>query len=760
MNDDKQYAEAQVESSLPTTAAPTTDDTDAAQIATADDTAAAPATDDTAADDTATAQIAAADAAAVLDKYDRESAYRNKLPRTLELITGAIFIAFSSFQIYASIFTMQERLLRPVHLGFAMMLVYLMYPARRKLRRDRIPWYDWLLSAASIIATLYIPANLRTLVNNIGNYGLAEIIVGIIAIILLMEACRRVVGLPILIIVSGFLAYALFGQYIIGTFGHRGYSIRQVVTHMYFTLDGVFGTPIGVSATYICLFILFGAFLDQTGVGKFFIDLANAIAGKRIGGPAKVAVISSAFFGTVSGSSVANTVGTGSFTIPTMKRIGYKPEFAGAVEAAASTGGQLMPPVMGAAAFLMAESTGFSYSRIIISAIIPAILYFTGILISVHFEARKSGLRGMQASEIPRLGHLMQERGYLLIPLALMIYMLMTRATPAYSALAAILSSLMVYSIHWWALIPVGVMVVSKIFFTSLYFTQFAFIPYLQFTQYALIAAAVWLLICLIRRKLGFRPVEILEALIKGARSVLGVAIACGMAGMIVGTVTLTGLGLKFATGLSFLANGNIYLLLFFTMLSSLVLGMGVPTTANYLITSTICAPAMITVLVAMNGLDAPTAAIIMGAHLFVFYFGIIADITPPVALAAMAGSAIARAEPFKTGVTATRIAIGAFIVPYIFVLNPAMLMIDTHFLTVIQSLCTALLGMYSLSGGLTGFVQDRCRWYERVLLVAGGLGMIYPETISDITGLAILALVFILQKRRVKNTARSELPV
>ncbi|MCL2060060.1 MAG: TRAP transporter permease [Oscillospiraceae bacterium] len=716
--------------------------TDAATVYTAT-TAADAAAADADADAAATAADGAAAAAAVLDKYDRESAFRNRLPRGLEAATGVLFIAFSVFQIYTSIFTIQERQLRPVHLGFAMMLVYLIYPASRKLRRDHIPWYDWLLSAASVFATLYIPANLRYLVNNIGNYGPVQIVVGVAGILLLMEACRRVVGAPILIIVTAFLAYTLFGQFIIGTFGHRGYSIRQVVTHMYYTLDGVFGTPIGVSATFICLFILFGAFLDQTGVGKFFIDLANALAGKRIGGPAKVAVISSAFFGTVSGSSVANTVGTGSFTIPTMKRIGYKPEFAGAVEAAASTGGQLMPPVMGAAAFLMAESTGFPYSRIIISAIIPAVLYFTGILISVHVEARKSGLRGMSASEIPKLGPLMRERGFLLLPLAFMIYMLMTRATPAYSALAAILSSLMVYSLHWWAIIPVGIMIVCKVFITSLHFTQ-----------YALIAIGVWLLICLLRRRLGFHPMEILDALRKGARSVLAVAIACGMAGMIVGTVTLTGLGLKFATGLSYLAGGNIYLLLFFTMLSSLILGMGVPTTANYLITSTICAPAVIMALVQMNGLDSPTAAIIMGAHLFVFYFGIIADITPPVALAAMAGSAIAKAEPFKTGVTATRIAIGAFIVPYIFVLNPAMLMIDTHFLTVLQSLITALLGMYSLSGGLTGFVQDRCKWYERALLIAGGLGMIYPETVSDITGLAVLVLVFIMQKRRANSVA------
>ncbi len=688
-------------------------------------------------------QIAALNAQAVLDKYDKESAFRNKLPEKLKFAVGVILIAFAVFQLYTSIFTITERQLRPIHLGFAMMLVFLLYPAAKKLPRDRIPWYDWVLAAASVGATAFIPLNLNYLINNVGKYGTPEIIVGIIGILLLMEACRRVVGLPILIVVSCFLAYALFGQFIPGTFGHRGYNMRQVITHMYYTLEGVFGTPIGVSATFICLFILFGAFLEQTGVGKFFIDLANAIAGKRIGGPAKVAVISSAFFGTVSGSSVANTVGTGSFTIPAMKKLGYRPEFAGAVEAAASTGGQLMPPVMGAAAFLMAESTGFPYSRIIISAIIPAVLYFTGILISVHHEARKLGLKGMKEADIQKVGPLMRERGHLLVPLAFMIYMLTALSTPAYAALGAILSSLMVYSIQWWALIPVGIMVICKELFISLHFTQ-----------YALIAIGVWLIICAVRRKLGFHPKEILDALRNGSRGVLAVAIACGMAGMIVGVVTLTGLGLKFATGLENLAGGNLYLLLFFTMLASLILGMGVPTTANYLITSTICAPALIMLLMEFNGLTEATQALIMGSHLFVFYFGIIADITPPVALAAMAGSAIAKGEPFKTGVTASRIAIGAFIVPYIFVLNPAMLMIDTSPLVVIQSLLTALLGMYSLSGGLAGFVQDKCTWYERTLLIAGGLGMIIPELYSDIIGVAVLAFVIVMQKLRVKKSA------
>lgn len=706
------------------------------------------------------AEIAALEAAEVLSKFDKESAFRNKLPKRVDGFIAAILILFSIFQIYTSIWTIPAQLLRPIHLAFTLFLAFLLYPANHTLRKDRIEWYDIVLAVLALCAVLYIPLNYEYVIKNVGNYKVFDIIIGVVGMLLLMEACRRVVGLPILIIVGIFLLYARFGNLIPGAFGHRGYSVKQIVNHMYYTLSGVFGTPLGVSSTFIFLFILFGAFLEKTGVGKLFIDLANAIAGKRIGGPAKVAVISSALQGTVSGSSVANTVSTGSFTIPAMKKLGYRNEFAGAVEAAASTGGQLMPPIMGAAAFLMAESTGFTYAQVVKSAIIPAILYFSGILISVHHEARKIGLKGMQEEDIPKMGTIMKERGHLLLPLVFMIYMLASKVTPTYAALGAILTSLMACSIQWFTCIPVAVMIACM---------QFD----MHFTIYALIAIGLWLLICLIKyvtvvskkkeikgfaekikASLGFDPMDIVDALRSGARNVLGVAIACAMAGMIVGTVTLTGLGLKFATGLARIAGNNLYLLLFLTMLSSIVLGMGVPTTANYLITSTICAPAIITMVCNMRGIvptDAPMA-IIMSAHLFVFYFGIIADITPPVALAAMAGSAIAKGDPFKTGVTATRIAIGAFIVPYIFVLNPAMLMIDTTVFEVLQNVITALLGMYALSGGLAGFVQDKCTWYEKVLLIGGGLGMIIPGTLSDIVGLAIVAGIIIVQKMRVKK--------
>ena len=707
-------------------------------------------------------EAAKAEAAAVLEKYDKESAFRNRLPKALTLAIGAVLILFSLFQLYTTIVIIPTQQLRAIHLAFVLLLVFLLYPASRSLSKERIPWYDWVLAGLAAACTLYIAVNYAYIMDSVGKFTAFDIAVGVVGIVLLFEACRRVVGVPIMIIVSAFLLYAIFGYLIPGTFGIRQMTIKQIVTHMYYTTNGVFGTPLGVSATFIFLFVLFGAFLEKTGVGKLFIDLANAIAGRYAGGPAKVAVIASALEGTVSGSSVANTVGSGSFTIPAMKRLGYKPEFAGAVEAAASTGGQIMPPIMGAAAFLMAESTGFAYADIVKSAIIPAILYFAGILISVHHEAKKLGLRGMPAEEIPNVWEVLRERGHLLLPLAFMIYMLSANTTPSYAALGAILMSLMAYSIRWWSVIPAVCMVAAinapKWFPGAL---QALGVGELTFSMYAPVAILLWLVLCLavnwkhgprVKDKLGFDPMDVVDALRLGARNVLAVAVACAMAGMIVGTVTLTGLGLKLTTGLARLSGNNIYLLMFFTMLSSIVLGMGVPTTANYLITSTICAPALIGLLMQMRGVTEATMAIVMSTHLFVFYFGIVADITPPVALAAMAGSAIAKGNPFKTGVTATRIAIGAFIVPYIFVLNPAMLMIDASVGDILLNVTTALLGMYALSGGLAGFVQDKCKWYERILLIGGGMGMIIPGILTDVVGLAIVSAVVLLQVLRVKK--------
>jgi len=680
---------------------------------------------------------AAIDIEAIAAKFEKASAFRNKLPKSLNLLIATILVAYSLFQIYATIFTIQARVLRPIHLAFALVLVFLLYPASRKMRKDRIAWYDYLLAAVAAYAVLYIPMNLDMIIRQIGNYGQNVIIVGAIGVILVLEACRRVVGLPILVIVLAFLTYTFHGNLVPGAFGHRGFNMTQTVTHMYFTLEGVFGTPIGVSATFIFLFVLFGAFLEKTGVGAFFIDLANAIAGKYAGGPAKVVVIASAFQGTVSGSSVANAAATGPFTIPAMKKAGYKSEFAAAVEAASSTGGQIIPPVMGAAAFLMAEITGYSYGTIVIAALIPSLLYFAGVFISIHHEAKRLGLKGMDPQDVPKAAPLMKERGYLLVPLLVIIYMLVTRATPSFAAMVAMLSSLMVFSLRWQGIIPILGMMVGKD------------ILGLHFTRYTLVGIGIWLLICLIHRRIGVTVYDIIDILRNGARNCLSVVIACASAGLIIGAVTLTGVGLTFGNALASLAGGNIYLLMLFTMIASLILGLGVPTTAKYLIIATVCAPAMIMSLVQMQGLEAPTTAIVLSVHMFVFYFGIAADITPPVALVPMTTSAIAGSDTLRTSLIASRLAIAAFLVPFIFVLHPAMLLIDTTFFHAAPAVLTSLLGMYSLSGGLTGYVHDRCTIPERIILILAGLIMIYPDYISDIVGIAILAFVIIIQRRR-----------
>ncbi|MFS8542955.1 MAG: TRAP transporter permease [Limnochordales bacterium] len=494
----------------------------------------------------------------------------------------------------------------------------------------------------------------------------------------MLEAARRVVGTPIVVIAIAFLIYAYVGPYMPGFLAHRGYTFTQIANHMYFTTEGIFGVPLGVSATFIFLFILFGAFLEKTGIGRFFIDLANAVAGFASGGPAKVAVITSALEGTISGSSVANTVGSGSFTIPMMKRLGYRPEFAAAVEAAASTGGQLMPPIMGAAAFLMAEFTGIPYIEIAKAAVIPALLYFTGIFIAVHYEAKRLGLKGIPRSQLPSLWSVMKSRGHLLLPLVGIIYLLMEGSTPMKAAFYGILLAIAAAMVH-----PTT--------------------------------------------RMSLR--DIVEGLEQGARSALGIVMATAAAGIIIGVITLTGLGLKLASGLVQLAQGQLLLTLVFTMLASLVLGMGSPTTANYVITSTIAAPALLQ-------LGVPTLV----AHMFVFYFGIVADITPPVALAAYAGAGIARGNPLRTGVLASRLAIAAFLIPYIFAYNPAMLLIGATAGQIIQMAVTSVLGMFGVAVAAGGFFRAPMALWERLLFLAGGILMIDPGALTDIVGLVLLA--------------------
>ena len=631
---------------------------------------------------------------ALIEKYDPEAATR-KLRGVMGWIVFGGLLAFSLFQLYTAIDKpLMAQLQRSVHLGFALALVFLLFPARKKnLQKGKVAWYDFLLSIGGIIVGAYWPIMMEELVMRPGTLTTMDYTVGIVAIVLILEATRRTVGLPITIIAILFMIYALYGPYMPDIIAHRGLTLERLVQTMFFTTEGILGTPLGVSSTFIFVFLLFGAFLVKTGVGEYFNDLAAVVAGKRVGGPAKIAIFSSALQGTISGSSVANVVTSGAFTIPMMKRLGYKKNFAGAVEAASSTGGQLMPPIMGAAAFLMVEfiGGGITYWDIAKAAAIPAVLYFTGIWIMTHFEAKRLGLRGLSDHEIPSKKEVLSKI-YLLVPILAIIILLMTN---------------------------------------------------MSVMRAALISIAITVVVSLFRKetRMGFKG--FVDALVDGARTALSVAVATACAGIIVGVVTKTGLGLKLANSLVSIADAvtshpdfQLFLTLFLTMIASLILGMGSPTTANYVITSTIAAPAIIL-------MGVPD----LSAHLFVFYFGIIADITPPVALAAFAAAGVSGGEPIRTGVNSAKLAIAAFIIPYAFVFSPQLLMINASFLEIVWVVITAVLGMIAIGAGMVGYWYRRVFWYERIIAVVTGLLLIYPESLSDLAGVVIFGVLLVLQK-------------
>ena len=628
----------------------------------------------------------------VMRKYDRESNTRiwEGAPK---IAIRCILALFSVFCIYVTLFSnMLEQARLSSFVGLLIVMGYLNYPASKKrVRVNSMPWYDWILMILGAGAFFYYSFNAMAMVK-LSYGGIAKspllIILAIIGIIALVELCRRCVGIPILCVAAFFVLYAFIG---------KGLSLKRVSYELFYSANGILTTPINVCSKYIVVFIIFGAFLERTGIAEYFINLANKLFGSAAGGPAKVAVVSSALCGMVSGSSVGNTVTTGSITIPMMKDNGYKPEFAGAVEAAASTGGQIMPPIMGAAAFLMADYVGIPYSNIIVKAILPAILYFLGIFIAVHLEAKKLGLKGISKDYLPKMAALIK-RSYLLIPLILLVWLVSSGArTMAFSAAVSILAAIVVCFI-------------SK------------------------------------ENRQGGKGIvktlgKFVEALEAGAKSSMSVGVACGVAGIITGCITVTGLASVLINAIVQMAAGKPFIALFFTMLCCIVLGMGVPTTANYCIMASTCAPILTTI-----GID-PIAA-----HFFVFYFGIVADITPPVALAAYAGSARAKANPMKTGVNATRLAIAAFIVPYVFALNPAMLFIDTGVWEVVQITITAVVGIFGVAAGLSGFLAKPLHWALRLVIIAGGLLLIIPGSITDVIGLAVIVLVFLFQTFIVKK--------
>jgi TRAP transporter 4TM/12TM fusion protein len=616
-------------------------------------------------------------------EFDK-SANTRSLRGFLALFITLLAIAMSAFHLYTAGFglllTMKQR---AMHLLFVFALGFLMYPATKKSRKDQIAILDWVFAILGVVVTSYILLNYETLVRRGGLPTQMDLLLGVVAIALVLEITRRSIGPELPIIALIFIGYAFAGPYLPGGLGHRGYSYTRVIDQLYTTTEGIFGTPLGVSATFVFMFILFGSFLDITGVGQFFIDVAFSVAGHRKGGPAKAAVLASGFMGSISGSSIANTVTTGAFTIPLMKKIGYKPNFAGAVEAAASTGGQILPPVMGAAAFIMSEFTNIPYIQIVGSAVVPALLYYLGVMVMVHLQASKRGLQGIPREELPSFTRTFAMGFHLTLPLIAVVLFLM-RFSPLRAAFLSILVAL-------------GVSMLRK------------------------------------HTRIKFK--NILSAMEDGAKKAVSVAAACACAGIIVGIVTLTGLGLTFANLIVSLAGGQLLPTLLFTMVASIILGMGLPTTAKYIVLATMAAPALVQ-------LGVPLIA----AHLFILYFGVIADVTPPVALAAYAGAGIAGGDSFKTGVQALKLASAGFLIPFIFAMSPELLLIDVTLGQAIAAIISACVGVVAFASAVQDYFISKTKFWERALFLVGALMLINPDVTMDAIGLGIVAIPVITQ--------------
>ena len=640
----------------------------------------------------------------LMEQYDLETSKLRKLSGKVALFITIVAILMSAFHLFTAwhgtLLAMKQRSL---HLIFAFTIGFALYPGFKKSSKDKIDIADWLLIILSVGVWGYIFFNVEAIALKGGQMSTTDMVLGVLAVLLTLEVTRRVVGPELPIVTIVFLLFAYFGRHMPGIFAHRGFNVTRIVSHMYMTTEGIMGTPLGVSSTFVFMFILFGSFLDKTGVGEFFIDFAYALTGSTRSGPAMTSVLSSGLMGSISGSSVANTVTTGAFTIPLMKSVGYKPHYAGAVEATASTGGQIMPPVMGAAAFIMADFTGFPYISIVKAAIIPAVLYYIAVGTMVHLEACKLGLKGMPRESLPKVSNILKKQGYLTLPLIAIIFMLVKQYPPTMAALTGIV---------------IGVIVAMTV--------------------------------SLIKKDNSFTPKDILGAMEAGAKGAVGVACACACAGMIVGVVTLTGFGLKIAEVIVQIAQGRLIPTLLLTMVSSIILGMGLPTTAKYIVLATMAVPA-----ITKLGVN------LMSAHLFILYFGVVADVTPPVALAAYAGAGIAGANSMKTGFQAFKLAIGAFIIPYIFVINPHLIMVDSIVGTTVNwlpitaalpTIVTALIGTVCLAGTVESYLFGNLRIWQRIILLLAAFALLDPKLLTDAIGLAALALIYVTQKILNKN--------
>jgi len=642
----------------------------------------------------------------LLEKYDKESVTRTPKQKSVALFITCLAIFYSLFHLFITYNPLPELLQRAAHVSIGLALIFLIYPAREHSDRQHIPYFDWVLMLASFASLGYIWIEYQEIMTSRGGIpNTWDIVFAIITVILVIEAARRIMGwmLPILGLI--FLTYPFISHFswMPDRLLTRPYSVSDIFGQMYLKTEGLYSSAIGASVTFIFLFILFGAFLSKSGMGKLFNDLAMALAGHKQGGPAKVAVISSGFMGSINGTAVANVVGTGAFTIPLMKKVGYQKNFAGAVEASASVGGQILPPIMGASAFIMAETTGVSYGTIALAAVLPALLYYLGVISQVHFRAGRDNLKGLPKSDLPRVKEVLKQRGHLLIPIVALVIFLFQSIPVSYAAVYTIILTIIVANLRK-------------------------------------------------TTRMGIK--QILEAFADGAKQSLSVMAACAVVGLIIGVVSLTSFGSVMTSYIMNVGSGNLFLTLFFTMIASMILGMGLPSIPAYIITATMAAPAL-------AHFDVP----IIVAHMFVFYFGLFANITPPVALAAFAGAGISGGDPMKTGFQALKLSLAGFIVPFLFVYNPAMLMIDTTNVTlnardfalppiwsIISITVTAIVGILALGAAVEGYFKTSISWIWRLFLGIGALLMIIPEAKTDLIGIAMVCIsvaINIMQARK-----------
>lgn len=639
--------------------------------------------------DASTEPLSAERADEILREYSPEDNER-QLTKWVARVVNVFSLFISLFLVYTAAFgqlpAMQQRSL---YLLCAMVILFLVYPAFSKHSKKGVAWYDYLFAAASFGCCLYAFVNYEDILLRFGISNSTDQFVFVILAVLILEGTRRLVSPALSLITLIFLVYAYFGNVMPGMFQTKAGGLTRMADHMFMIPEGIFGSPLGTAATYVSLFVLFSSLLQGCGMGDFIQDVALGLTGRSTGGPAKVAVISSAAFGTISGAAAANVVGTGTFTIPLMKKCGYPPEFAGAVEACASTGGQLIPPVMGAACFIMAEYIGVPYSEIMLAGLVPGFLYYMSVFVTVHLRSKKLGLNGMPKEQLPSVRAAMKSRGHLLIPFAAVIYLIIRQYTISFAAL-------------------VGIILV--------------------------------LLVSPLKKETRMSWKQIAAAFVDGGKKTVSFGVSCACVGMIIGVTTLTGVGNVLGNYILDISQGNLFLTLILVMIMSIIMGMGMPTVAVYIVQATVTAPVLMEL-----GIPALTA------HFFCFYFGIIACITPPVAVPSYAAAAIAGSNPSSTGWAAFKMAIPAFLIPFVFVYEPGMLFNGGSTVNSVICIFTSIIGCFLVAAGMEGWVVRPLIKWKRILAVVGGLCCIIPEHITDIIGAAVLAFLVISECRAKK---------